>query len=1269
MNSRRVRSGLRKLSLQSLEKRQLMAAYINELMVDPLFGNGDGRQYIELRGEPNRAFDQGTYFAVISDRGIGEINPGVIHGLFDLSGQRFGSNGIMLILPQASFYPLSESLEDNELQPTILRSTEAGFGGLPGDIYSDLHPLSETIDFILGSNSYFLLQSDVAPTLAQDIDIDNDGLIDEESNATQWDVLDSVSLHHGVFTGSTAYGRTVYIEDNFPDKPNVVLTSPDAVIVRGGGFGYAARIGDSTGAAAEDWVFSTTRDAEPGSEIRYRLEDGIFGVPLPRVFLGRDLDHLGESNFIGGVRGKFTQSGVDDDGNEITTPVAGVKVLADENGNGRRDLIQYIADPDSFPLDSELTNVYTGATLSITGQDFGPTGFEVTSERETIFNDLGNRVFAHVGIGFLNSSRQLRIDFYRPARSVSVEAIGSNSITYGRLEAFNAKGESLGFVRSRALQNGSRQRISLSYGDDVIAYALAYSDENFQNSSPFGMIDGLQYTQMEAIAETDENGEYSLGRLYPNSYDIIAITGQDTRFATPLSPVPVTIERYENFRFDFDVTINTDPKVAPAVFTIPENPALGLLIGKVTASDPNVGQTVSYSLEQQEDSPVSIDAETGELFVANRDGFDFETSPKVIVSVIATDSVGGATRSEVVINLTDVNEAPTVNADRYSISEEVDNGVAFGRVNAFDPEDRDSELVFANVGGTGKDAFEVDTSTGVLRVKDASLLNFEANKAVTFIVSVSDKSAPPKTTQVTLEVLIEDANDAPAITSNTFEVAEKMEAGTNIGTVAVEDADAGQTHTFRIISGDENAIRIDSTTGKLFTTKPLDFETVSSYELLVQVVDNGAPPKATTKTVTVNVTNIDEPVTLNDSEFSLSEDANVGTLVGTLGAVDPDGQITARFRSSDPANPTKLFGGRVTLDPITGRLTVAPEADLDADGPNSVLDDKVMILDGDDLAGESAIKLILANVNEAPEIPPQRFGLPRGIPSGRVFAQIEFSDPEGHDVEIDVIGDSAAFFGVDNNRRLFVQPGVTIDFESKPEIEIDLEIKDELGLKSTTKAIVFQAPLPKFGTEIPKKTLDSGNDLLFTLPAAFRSANVKSLTLIAPESGMPAGLRFDPLLARLTGLAAPAVQGTFEFTVQVLEQDGNAEVLKQEKFSLEIKRSATPLLNVSNPLDVDGNSKVEPLDALRILNVIGRNQGNNRALELVNTTPFYVDPNGSNTVTSLDALLVINHIARQSQSSSSPVAAPAVAAEGLSDVDDEANDVALTELFTDPELF
>ena len=81
------------------------------------------------------------------------------------------------------------------------------------------------------------------------------------------------------------------------------------------------------------------------------------------------------------------------------------------------------------------------------------------------------------------------------------------------------------------------------------------------------------------------------------------------------------------------VTINlTDisepPVVNPATFTVAENSPNGTVVGTVTFTDPDAGQTHVFSiLGGNTGGAFAIDPSTGPITVANSAALDFETKP------------------------------------------------------------------------------------------------------------------------------------------------------------------------------------------------------------------------------------------------------------------------------------------------------------------------------------------------------------------------------------------------------------------------------------------------------------------------------------------------------------------------------------------------------------------------------------------------------------------------------------------------------------------
>ncbi len=88
---------------------------------------------------------------------------------------------------------------------------------------------------------------------------------------------------------------------------------------------------------------------------------------------------------------------------------------------------------------------------------------------------------------------------------------------------------------------------------------------------------------------------------------------------------------------------------------VAENTAAGTVIATAAGTDPDAGDTLTYSVA--DDSPFAIDATTGEISIKDGSVFDFEgDSIPTSVEVTVTDADGLSTSQTLNINVTDVNE-------------------------------------------------------------------------------------------------------------------------------------------------------------------------------------------------------------------------------------------------------------------------------------------------------------------------------------------------------------------------------------------------------------------------------------------------------------------------------------------------------------------------------------------------------------------------------------------------------------------------------------
>lgn len=212
-----------------------------------------------------------------------------------------------------------------------------------------------------------------------------------------------------------------------------------------------------------------------------------------------------------------------------------------------------------------------------------------------------------------------RVDGVSPlsGKQVSVPFIGSPAVDYA--------GQSFGnFQLMQAPQvqanGGTTNTVSGQFGDpntvadDVVVDGRVITAENYDAAAEFGRV----------IAR-----------------EVLA------RFTATVTPPPAPV--------------NHPPVFANAAFSLAENAAVGTLVGSSTATDPDPGQTVSYSITAGNAAGAFvIDAASGEIRVANAALLDFETTSVFQLEVTATDSGTPALSATalVTISLQDVLELP-----------------------------------------------------------------------------------------------------------------------------------------------------------------------------------------------------------------------------------------------------------------------------------------------------------------------------------------------------------------------------------------------------------------------------------------------------------------------------------------------------------------------------------------------------------------------------------------------------------------------------------
>jgi VCBS repeat-containing protein len=411
-------------------------------------------------------------------------------------------------------------------------------------------------------------------------------------------------------------------------------------------------------------------------------------------------------------------------------------------------------------------------------------------------------------------------------------------------------------------------------------------------------------------------------------------------------------------------TTNTPPTITSGTaFSVAENTAA---VTTVTATDPNAGDTLTYSISGGADAAkFSINASTGALSFLVAPNFESPTDTGANnvydVQASVSDGVNAPVTQDIAVTVTNVNESPAITSGAaFNVAE---NTTAVTTVTATDPDAR-TTLTCSISGGADAAKFSINASTGALTFLAAP--NFEApadagaNNVYDVQVSVSDGSIA--VTQ-DIAVTVASVNEAPVLTSvDAFNVPENTTAVT---TVTATDPDVGTTLTFYIDGGvDAWMFTIDSVTGELTFNLPPNFEALggdNEFQVYIGVGDGESPH--VTQIVNITVTDVTEsPTITSGAAFNVAENT---TAVTTVTATDPDAGTTLTYSISGGADAA-LF----SINSSTGALTflAAPNLEAPADsGANNVYNVQVSVSDGS-IAVTQDIAVTVTNVNETPAI-------------------------------------------------------------------------------------------------------------------------------------------------------------------------------------------------------------------------------------------------------------------------------------------------------------
>ena len=510
---------------------------------------------------------------------------------------------------------------------------------------------------------------------------------------------------------------------------------------------------------------------------------------------------------------------------------------------------------------------------------------------------------------------------------------------------------------------------------------------------------------------------------------------------------------------------------------VPENAVNGTVVGTITSTDPDSGDSKRYSLTDNTEGRFAINNSTGVITVANGSLLNYEAAATHHLTVRVTDS-GGLTYDETfTIHLTDVNEAaPTITSNGGGATASItvaEHTTTVTTVTASDADARQT-LTYSIVGGADAAQFTIDSSTGALSFITAP--NYESptdaggNNVYDVTVQVSDGHGGVDTQAIS--VTVTDMNEGPTGADATITIDEDTSHTLTTANFGFSDVDAGDSlSAVRIdtlptagsltlsgvaVTAGQVVSAEDIAAGHLVFTPAADANGTDYARLTFSVQDSHNTYDAAPHTLTFNVTAVnDAPVLVTNEGGRVSEGGSIALSAKNLAVIDADtGADELQYQlTALPANGLILLKG----SPLSLKDTFT-QVDIDNgiveyqhDGSETDSDGFAFIVE--DGAGgalsESTFKITIAPTNDAPtDLSLSSNTVAENAATGTVVGTVTGTDPDASDTKTYRLTDTAGGrFAINaGTGEITVADGSLLNYESAASHTVTVRVTDSGGL-------------------------------------------------------------------------------------------------------------------------------------------------------------------------------------------------------------------------------
>ncbi|CAG5136581.1 unnamed protein product, partial [Candidula unifasciata] len=489
--------------------------------------------------------------------------------------------------------------------------------------------------------------------------------------------------------------------------------------------------------------------------------------------------------------------------------------------------------------------------------------------------------------------------------------------------------------------------------------------------------------------------------------------------------------------------------------TAPPNTVVGLVL----ASDADHGSFGEVTQTMAGCSVFKMDPKTGEIRVNGL--LDYLVKRYFTCTVTATDGGARTGIASVVILVDDANNHYPIftSATVVNVHDSVPIGSIIFHVNAYDLDTGPAgNLSYELVNPINQNTFLLNPATGIITTRER--LNALTTPSFTLVIKAYDAGSPislDNTTSVLVNVISTYPNYHDPVFLTTCKTSILIMRKDPINTIVfhcqVTDLDNGRSGelSHSITSGNEDGFfSIDYDTGTITTAANLQ-PAKASYPLTIQVRDHGTPSRNATLNITVTINPAIVTGLKIDYNFTIAENATVGTLVGVI-TVD-DGRTVSKY-SITAGNFKNAFD--VLMDGNNGKVVVS--STLDREEYSLYALEISAISDAADVNMFAVI--LITDVNDNPPVPETTYlnlAVPEYSLVGQIVATISVTDGDTDAVNknntISIQSPGTPIFSIDQAGHLSI--ATVPDYETTPTVSFNVIIYEEQWPYTTVTVVVM----------------------------------------------------------------------------------------------------------------------------------------------------------------------------------------------------------------------